>query len=43
MAEFDQRRAKGGQKDKMIIIDKEGSLGDVGEYDQISLGSALTT
>ena len=43
MAEFDRRRANDGQKGTMIIIDKEGSLGDVGEYDQISLGSALTT
>ena len=37
MAESNQRRAKDGQKGKMIIIDKEGSLMTVGEYAQLSL------
>ena len=35
MAEFDQRMSNYGQKGKMILIDKEGSLMTAGEYAQI--------
>ena len=38
MAEFNYRKAKDGKKDKTIIIDKDGSLETLGEYEQISLG-----
>ena len=38
MEEFSHRKAKGDQKDKAIISDKDGSLKTVDEYGQISLG-----
>ena len=37
MAQFNHRKDKGGQKDKPIIIDKDGSLEIVEDYEQISL------
>ena len=38
MAEFTTAKSKDGLKDKTLIIDKDGSLKTVKEYEQISLG-----
>ena len=37
VAEFYLKMPKGGEKDKMRILDKEGSLRDTEEYEAISL------